>query len=107
VGKKDEQPGVPPRELPSVQPDHYRHAIDSTFMVESMMEVQKTLGELHAEVRNLKAASDEQTRKLDRISHIVFAAGAIVALLLTIGGFLINKVWDGVADVLARLPPVA
>ena len=69
------------------------------------MQVQKSLGELQEAVRNLKSTSDAQSAKLDRISHIVFAASVIGGILLAVGGFLINKVWDGIGDILARLPP--
>ena len=69
------------------------------------MQMQKSLGELHADVRHLKATTDNQSTKLDRISHVIFAAGAVLAVVLAFACFLLNKVWDGVFTLLTAVPP--
>jgi len=63
-----------------------------------MMQVQKTLGELTSTVRHLSDASEKNATKLDRISHQIYAAGVVLAIILAAGGFMLNKVWDGVFE---------
>jgi len=65
-----------------------------------MMQMQQAIGELKANVAHLAEASSKQTTKLDRISHIVFASGVVLAIALAIGGFFLNKIWDGVFTLL-------
>jgi hypothetical protein len=84
------------RQLPETTPSRYANVVNEAWVVEGMMQIQKTLGELTATVSLLKSASEKQSTKLDRISHIIFAAGVVLTLLLSIGGFFLNKIWDGV-----------
>jgi hypothetical protein len=65
-----------------------------------MMQMQQSIGELKADVKHLTSASDKHGGKLDRISHIVFAAGVVLTIVLAIGGFFMNKIWDGVFTLL-------
>lgn len=60
-----------------------------------MMQMQQSLGALTASVDHLKTASDKQSDKLDRISHRIYAAGAVLAVILAGAGFFLNKIWDG------------
>ena len=85
-----------PREFPAVQPTAYSQAVDANFMAESVMRMSESVGELKATVGHLKTASDRQSTKLDRISHIVFAAGVVLTIVIGIAGFLLNKIWDTV-----------
>jgi hypothetical protein len=91
-----------PKRFPEVTPTAYTEAVGATYLVESMMQMQQSLGELKATVGHLKSASDKQSTKLDRISHIIFAAGVVLAIILGIGGFLLNKIWDGVFAILTN-----
>lgn len=58
------------------------------------MEIQKTLGQLQQSVTQLTEQSKRHGEKLDRISHIIFAAGVVGALLLAVGSFILNKIWN-------------
>jgi hypothetical protein len=89
-----------PREFPAVQPTAYSQAVDANFMAESVMRMSESVGELKATVGHLKTASDRQSTKLDRISHIVFAAGVVLTIVIGIAGFLLNKIWDGLVMLL-------
>ncbi len=89
-----------PGQFPEVVPPSYAETVQTGWVVESMMQVQQTLGELKATTKYLTDASNKQGAKLDRISHIVFAAGVVLAIILTIGGFLLNKIWDGMVILL-------
>jgi hypothetical protein len=70
-----------------------------------MMQMQHAMGELKATVEHLRATSEKQSSKLDRISHQIYAAGVVLAILLALGGFFMNKIWDGVAGLMRALPP--
>ena len=88
-----------PKSFPEVTPS-YQQAVGAGYLTESIMQMQATLGELKSDVKHLTAASDKQSGKLDKISHIIFAAGAILALVITVAGFLLNKIWDGLVLVM-------
>lgn len=66
------------------------------------MQMQQTIGELKADVRHLTAASEKQSKKLDHISHVIFAAGAVLLVVLSVGGYMLNKIWDGQVLLLTR-----
>lgn len=85
-----------PKDFPEVKPPAYAEGVAGAYLVESMMQMQKTLGELSASVEHLKSEADKQGAKLDRISHIMFASGVVLAILIAVGGFFLNKIWDGV-----------
>ena len=87
---------TPPKEFPEVPPS-YGRSVGDMHLVESMMQIQNSIGQLTASVEHLKTASDTQSRKLDKISHNVFAAGVVITIVVAIGGFFLNKVWDGVS----------
>lgn len=83
-----------PRQMPDVETPSYPKVLADGWMIEGMMQIQKSLGELNATVASLKVASDKQGKTVDRISHVLFAAAVVIAIVLTIGGFIINKTWD-------------
>jgi len=88
------EPETTPRQIAEVTPS-YHQAVGVAYITEALMQMQATLGELKSDVKHLTAASEKQGKKTDRISHIIFAAGVVLTLLLAIGGFLLNKIWDG------------
>ncbi len=90
-----------PRELPSVPPPSYADSVGTMHLVETMMQIQKSIGELTADVRNMKATLDSHGKKIDRISHIIFAAAAVVTVLVAIVGFIANQTsWDDIRGLL-------
>ena len=93
--KPDTSRDTTPERFPEVAPP-YGAAVSGMHLVESMMQIQQSIGELKSEVRHLKEASDGQSKKLDRISHVIFAAGVVIAILLAIGSFFLNKMWEGI-----------
>lgn len=58
------------------------------------MAIQATLGKLTEAVETLKAQSKEHGQKLERISHTMYAAGAVMTVVGGISIFILNKVWD-------------
>jgi hypothetical protein len=88
-----------PTQSPEVAPS-YTGAVGSAWLMESLMQMQQSVGELRATANHLKSASDRHSAKLDRISHIIFASGVVLAIVLALGGFFLNKIWDGVFTLL-------
>jgi hypothetical protein len=83
-------------------PPSYADTVSSAWLIESLMQMQQAVGELKSDVKHLSAASEKQSRKLDRISHIIFAAGVVLVILLSVGGFFLNKIWDGVFTLITQ-----
>jgi hypothetical protein len=87
---------TPPTKFPEVPPTTYSESVGSAWLMESIMQMQQTIGELKATVSHLTTASDKQSAKLDSISHRMYAAGAVLTVVLALGGFFLSKIWDGV-----------
>jgi len=75
--------------------------VDHSFTLQAIMELQKSTGQLTSCVESLKENIDKQDKKLDNIegtlsaiTHKIYAATAILAILVVIGGFIVNKSWD-------------
>ena len=88
---------------PPVSPGHDY----TSFIFQQIMEVQKTLGELTQAVKTLTEESKEQGRKVDKISHQVFAAKVIVSIIggaILVFSGLIGKLWDIVIPLLQTKP---
>jgi hypothetical protein len=94
-----------PKSFPEVPPPALAHSVGTMHLVESMMQIQQAIGELKSDVGHLKSASDKQGKKVDRISHVIFAAGVVLAIAVTVFGFIINKIGDSLITLLTRLPP--
>lgn len=65
------------------------------------MELQKSNGQLTEAVHRLRESIEKQDARLDRmettlsgVTHKIYAAGVVLAILVVIGGFMVNKAWD-------------
>jgi hypothetical protein len=67
---------------------------DYSFTLQAIMEVQKAVGQLTARVDELVRKSDSQGATLNRISHQLYAAWVVAAIVIVVGGFLLNHLWD-------------
>ena len=74
---------------------------DHSFLLQAIMENQRTLGEVKNAVESLQSTVGTHGTKIDRISHIVYAAGAVLVILSGIGAFVLDKIWDQLVTVLA------
>ena len=72
-----------------------------SFLLQAIMDSQRTLGEVKNAVESLQSTVGQHGNKIDRISHIVYAAGAVLAVLVSIAAFLLNKIWDRLVMVLS------
>ena len=75
--------------------------LDHSFLLQAIMENQRTLGEVKNAVESLQLTVGQHGTKIDRTSHVVYAAGAVLAVLVSIAAFLLNKFWDGLVMVLS------
>ena len=85
-----------PRQIPETTPTRYAGAVNEMWLAETVMQMQKSMGELTSSVAQLKTTSADQSTKLDKISHRMYAAGAVITVLMGLGGFFLSKIWDGV-----------
>jgi hypothetical protein len=95
---------APPTKFPEVPPTTYAESVGSAWLMEAVMQMEQSIGELKATVAHLNTSSEKHSTKLDRISHVIFAAGVVLAIILAIGGFFLNKIWDGVFTLLTKAP---
>lgn len=93
-------------------PPGYGGNSDHSFTLQAIMEMQKSIGQLSAEIKTLSIQQDKVSGKFDKlddklsgkmekiddklsvVTHKIYAAGVVMAILLVVGGFIINKAWD-------------
>jgi hypothetical protein len=78
---------------------------DHSFTLQMIMELQKSTGQLTECVNSLRTSLDRQSGQLDKIeekvsgvTHKLYAASVVLAILLVVGGFIIDKTWDLMAQ---------
>lgn len=95
VGSPDQFPVPPP---PGFRAD------DHSWVLQTVMEIQKSMGQLTQAVTTLTEQSKDQREKLDSISHRVYAAAAVLTVLGAILYFFLDRMWGQILQVLQSLP---
>src|SRR2546425_492681 len=95
--RQDSVPGSLPEGTPSSYPGS-----DYSFTLQSVMEMQKSVGQLIQAVTTLTETSKKHDEKIDKISHRVYAASVVIAIFTAIGAFLLNKIADAVIAALKQ-----
>lgn len=95
---------VIPEHFPDTTPPSYVGS-DYSFTLQTVLDLKGSVGRLSQAVETLIDTSKDQGRKIDRISHIIYAAGAVVTLLGIVAGFLLNKLADVLIVFVSHLPP--
>ena len=72
------------------------------FMLQSVGDVRESIGALKQAVDTLTVQSREQAKKLDMLSHRMYAAGAVLAVLTAVLAWIMNNL-AGVARALETL----
>jgi hypothetical protein len=67
---------------------------DYSYTLEVCMQMQKTLGQVEQAVKTLTEDFREERKKVNRLSHIIYAAGVVGGIGLAILIFLANKLAD-------------
>jgi hypothetical protein len=100
--KSGESPPVSPEQFPVTPPSGFQSA-DHSWVLQTIMELQKSMGQLTQAVTTLTQQSKEQGDKLDSISHRVYAAAVVLTVLGAITYFFLDRMWDRVLDALTRI----
>ncbi len=106
TGREQSSMDSVPTQLPQTTPQAYPPS-DYSFTLQSIMEMQKTLGQLTQAVTTLTEESKKSSTKLDQISHKIYAAEVVGGLLvLIIGGALLlfSRIWVPVAPLIQLKP---
>jgi hypothetical protein len=104
---------------PASTPDHYPIQ-DHSFTLQMIMELQRSVGQISESMnqtnRNLERLDSSIECRLDRtdekserrfdslessmsgVKTTIAVAGIILAIILTVGSFVINKAWDSLVD---------
>lgn len=97
---KGKEPVTPAELNDSVTPQHYM-GHDHSFTLQTIMELQKSTGQLIESVNNLRSSVDSQNSKLQKIEdgladvkRKIYAAGIVIGIVMVVGGFFVNKIWD-------------
>src|SRR5208337_3236290 len=85
--------GSTPPDFAETTPSRYPMP-DYSFTLQAVIELKGSVGELKEAVRRLQGDSQSQGTKLDSISHRIYAASAIILLLLGAIGWVLDKIWD-------------
>lgn len=98
IGETRTGSGTPP-DFPATTPTEIGR--EYSFSLQAVMELQKAVGQLSERMDSVRNQIEKQGEKLDRISHQIYAAWAVLVVLLTVGGFVIDKSWNLIVAVLA------
>lgn len=96
----NEAPAQVPQSLPQSVPG-YGAGGDHSFTLQAIMELQRSAGEITQALRSLeKTVGKFDTRldgaeaKLSGVTHKIYAAGAVLTILVGVGAFIVDKAWD-------------
>jgi hypothetical protein len=87
-----------PPKMPSTNPPY--PSSDYSFTLQAVMEMQRALGQLTEAVSTLKVESKDNREKLNTISHKIYAATAILAIVTAILGAFSGKIIAAVSHLL-------
>jgi hypothetical protein len=79
-----------PSRFPETTPQVYPGS-DYSFTLQAVLELQKSVGQLQEAVSTLKDQAKQHSDKLEKISLRIYAATAVLVVLGSIIGFLLNK----------------
>jgi len=87
-----------------VPPPPQFQAVDHSWVLQTIMELQKTTGQLTEAVHTLSRQTEKHGDKLDSISHRIYGAAAVLAALGAIIYFFLDRMWGQILSVLQHLP---
>ena len=101
---------IAPSQFPTTTPPTYPSS-DYSFTLQTVMEMQKTLGQLTQAVTTLTDESRKRGETLDKISHKVYAAQVVITIAaVVLGGvgsallYLLIEIWKTISPLLHLNP---
>jgi hypothetical protein len=82
-----------PQRIAETTPQSYPGS-DHSFTLQIVFELQKNVGQLTQAVSTLADQSKDNGKKLNQMSHIIYAAGVVLALILAVGGWTLKIASD-------------
>jgi hypothetical protein len=80
-----------PKRFAETTPPTLYPSSEQGFPLLALMELQRSVGKLDEAVGTLKEQGKQQNDRLDKISKTIYAATAVLIVLGTILGFMVNK----------------
>jgi len=102
MANRPTEPRRPEATTPSESAVPYQHPADHSWNLQILLDLKGSVGEIKEAISTLKKDSETQSKKLDSISHQIYAAWAVLIVLLGIGGFLLDKFWNVIAKIVEK-----
>ena len=109
--RSDSSTETTPKKFPEVTPDFYAQAVGTGWLVESMMQIQRSIGQLTATVDTLKESvkeQDTQIRSVRKTIHIatgvIIGGGALVTIILSFIAWVLDSGFDSINTLLTNFP---
>ncbi len=106
TGQAQSSPDSAPSKLPQTTPQDYITS-EHSFILQSVMEMQKALGQLTQAVTTLTEESKKSSTRLSEVSHKIYAAevtikvvGGLLSLIGGVGLLLFWKIWATIAPLI-------
>jgi hypothetical protein len=90
---------VNPTKLPETTPPSFPGS-DYSFTLQAVFEMKGTLGELKKGIETLTEQTRANSGKINHMSHVIYAVGAVVTVVGAIAGFVIKALWDLISPIL-------
>lgn len=110
AGKDPSTEASPPKKYIETTPPSYP-SYDPSHILQSVIEMQKSIGMLTQAVTTLTEESKKNSEKLDKISHKIYAAQVVIGIagggLALIGSglfILFCKIWDAISPIIQLKP---
>lgn len=98
MGKRPPSTGDRKTTPPATQPHGEGGAAygssDHSFTLQTIVQVQNTLGRLENSVNTLVTSNSTLTTKVGRMEKVIYAAGLILVICLAVGGFMLSAAKD-------------
>lgn len=72
------------------------------LILTTVMELQHSVGRLQQAVETLTTHVDDQGKKLNSISHQIYAAWAVLVVIVALSGFLLDKFWNVIVKIVDK-----